>query len=81
MNKPYHEQLLKERTEMRKNSRDWLQCLLAQTPPTYEFCKTMLESKGMALSKTDYEDICQMMKKEPLYEKTPGEESPGVWTN
>ena len=71
MNKPYHEQLLNERTEMRKSSRDWAKCILANTPPTYEFCKKTLETKGLSLSKTDYEDICKSMGKKPLYEKTP----------
>ena len=69
MSQSYSEQILEARTEQRRVSRLWLQCFLAQTPPTFEHCKSHFEEEGMILSRTDYEDICQKMSKDPQYEK------------
>ena len=71
MSDSYHDQLLLERKEKRRTSRAWLQCYLAQTPPTFEHCKQHFEEQGMILSRTDYEDICEKMSMKPQYEKTP----------
>ena len=70
MSKSYHDELLLERTEKRRISRAWLQCYLAQTPPTFEHCREHFEEQGMILSKTDYEDICSKMCMKPQYNKS-----------
>jgi len=68
----YADEILLERQEKRRTSRAWLQCYLAQTPPTFEQCKIHFADQNMTLSRTDYEDICKKMTMQPQYEKTPG---------
>ena len=79
MSQSYTEQILESRNEERRVSRSWLQCYLAQTPPTFEYCKAHFKKKGMSLSRTDYEDICKKMFKEPQYEeKAPESKASGA---
>ncbi len=70
MTTSYADEVLLERTEKRRTSRAWLQCYLAQAPPTFEDCKQHFARQGMTLSRTDYEDICKKMTMQPQYEKT-----------
>lgn len=72
--KSYSAQLLIERTEHRQESRAWLECHLAQTPPTYERCKAWLEEKGLSLTRRDYESVCKKLVMEPQYENSPGKD-------
>ena len=63
----YATEILLERQEKRKESREWLECFICQTPPTYEDCKEHLAGKEMILTRLDYEDICEKMSKKPQY--------------
>jgi uncharacterized protein YecE (DUF72 family) len=75
VNESYSHELYEERQNKRRVTRPWLQCFLCQTPPTFEDCKEHFEEKGMLLTKTDYEDMCKKMHKEPQYRATEKPES------
>lgn len=63
----YADELLMERNGERTKSRIWLECFICQTPPTYETCRDFLTEKGFVLSRTDYEDVCKRMARQPQY--------------
>ena len=37
---------------------DWIKCIMARTPPSYEDVKKEMEKKKMSLSQRDYDKIC-----------------------
>lgn len=65
----YLEQLLLERKQNRKASRERLECYLCQTPPTFEWCKKHFEEQGLKIHRDDYEAACKNIHKEPIFEK------------
>jgi len=44
---------------VKKEKEDWIRCLIAGNPPSYEDVKKEMEKKEMSLSRKDYDKICR----------------------
>lgn len=42
-----------------KERADWIKCIIARTPPSYEDVKKEMEKKDMSLSRKEYEKVCK----------------------
>lgn len=54
-----------ERPKLKGPVGTWIECYLAQTPPTFEDCRDYFAGKGLTITKRDYESACKKMHKEP----------------
>lgn len=44
---------------VRREKIDWIRCIIARTPASYEDVKREMVKKDLSLSKKDYEKVCR----------------------
>lgn len=44
---------------VRRERHDWVRCMIAKTPPSYEDLKKELDKKEISVSRKEYEKICK----------------------